>query len=389
MKTKNKRIPGCIVLILALSTTLPAGINPQFFTQRHSSNTRYNGLSNAGVAIPEAVTSIALNPSLVHYWHFANQTKYSASAAYERDSVFSKSIISTGASWYINEKTTIGTLYRNLRHGDDNYQNEVVLCTAGRLFDKSLNQGAVNLGMNIRFERMNWRSSGLDSLPILHKIFDDSGKIDTVIQAGKYKSDYLYRFLDENRLLFDLGFFQDNILPGLDFGLSLYNLFGFAWQSDRPSVGHRSDTIWDSTFIVARPDTCIDTAVYTNTWEKERGGIDKVYKRMAVGLAYHANIMQDKVTILIPFDLEFLGLFDRSQKIKLGFSTGIEAWLNNMVCLRFGYALSPKYITGTPDDITFKNSTIFSGGASVKFEHISCDIFLQGQNWGIGSTVAF
>lgn len=371
-------------------TNLSAEINPQFTTQRHFSNPRYAGLSNTGVAIPDAVTGAVLNPSLVHAWHFNNETKYSASAAFERDSVYSRYIISTGASWYINEKTTIGTLYRNLKNSDDHYQNEVVLCVAGRLFDKSFTQGAVNLGFNCRFESVNWKT-GLDSLPIVQKMFDDSGDIipESTTTIGKYESPFDSHFDKDKRLLFDLGFFQDNIFQGLDFGLTFHNLLGFTWLSDKPTTKHKADTTFDTTVTDTFPQSLIDSSYHVAQWKDSKGRNKKVYKRMTVGLAYHANIIQNKVMILIPFDLEFIGLFDRKQKMKLGLHTGLEAWLTEKICLRFGYAYSPNYISGTPGNITLKGENIFSGGASARFEHLSFDIYIQGQNWGVGSTVAF
>ena len=110
---------------------------------------------------------------------------------------------------------------------------------------------------------------------------------------------------------------------------------------------------------------------------------------MTVGLAYHTNIIQNKVMILIPFDFEFIGLFDRKQKIKLGLHTGLEVWLTEKIGVRFGYAYSPNYISGTPGNISLESKNIFSGGASARLEHLSFDIYIQGQNWGVGSAVAF
>ena len=376
-------------LLILLFINLSAEVNPQLTTQRHSSNPRYAGLSNTGVAIPDAITGAMLNPSLVHSWHWNNQTKYSASAAFERDSVFSKFIISTGASLFINEKTTLGTLYRSLRNGDDNYQNEVVLCIAGRLFEKSLRQGAVNLGMNFRYESLNWKTD-TDSLPIVQKMFDTSGIIisgsDSLL--GKYKSNIENDFDKEKRLLFDLGFFQDNIFQGMDFGLTFHNLLGYVWKSDKPVIKHKPDTTYD-TLTDTIPQSLIDTSYHIAEWKESRARNKKVYKRMTVGLAYHTNIIQNKAMVLIPFDLEFIGLFDRKQDMKLGLHTGIEVWLGTYIGLRFGYALSPSYIEGTPGDITLENDHIFSGGASARFDRISFDLYIQGQNWGVGSTVAF
>ena len=378
-----------IICIILSYITISAEINTQFTTQRHSSNSRYAGLSNAGVAIPEPVTGAVLNPSLVHAWHFNNETRYSASAAFERDSVFSRYIISTGESWYINEKTTLGTVYRNLKNSDDHYQNEVTLCVAGRLFDKTFNQGAVNLGFNVRFESVNWET-GLDSLPIVQKMFDDSGIIipESTTTIGKYKSSFNSHFDKDKRLLFDLGFFQDNIFQGLDFGLTFHNLLGFTWLSDKPVIKHKADTTYD-TLTDTIPQSLIDSSYHVAEWKDSKGRNKKVYKRMTVGLAYHANIIQNRVLILIPFDLEFIGLFDKKQKMKLGLHTGLEVWLTEKIGVRFGYALSPNYISGTPGTITLESEHIFSGGASARFEHLSFDVYIQGQNWGVGSTVAF
>lgn len=385
-----KPFHSLIILINILFTISAAEIDPQFTTQRHSSNPRYAGLSNTGVAIPDAVTGIVLNPCLVHTWHFNNETRYSAAATFDRDSIFDRYIIGTGASYYINDKTTLGTLYRSLKNSDDRYQNEVVVCVAGRLFDKTFNQGAVNLGFNFRFESVNWKS-GLDSLPIVQKMFDDSGTLipESTATIGKYTSSFNGHFDKDKRLLFDLGFYQDNIFPGMDFGLAFHNLLGFTWLSDKPDIKHKADTTFDTTVPDTLPQSLIDTSYHVAQWKESKGRNKKVYKRMTVGLAYHTNIIQNKVTILIPFDLEFIGLFDKKQKIKIGLHTGLEVWLTENIGLRFGYAYSPNYISGAPGAISLNNENIFSGGAGARLEHVSFDIYIQGQNWGIGSTVAF
>ena len=304
--------------------------------------------------------------------------------------MFSKFIISTGASLYLNEKTTLGTLYRSFKTGDDNYQNEVVLCVAGQLFERNSNKGPVSLGMNFRFETVNWRTD-IDSLPIVQKMFDTSGIIisgsDSLL--GKYKSSFKNDLDKEKRLLFDLGFFQANIFEGLDFGLTFHNLLGYVWKSDKPVMKHEIDTTFDTTVIPKIPTSLIDSSYQVAEWKDTRYRNKKVYKRMTAGLAYHTNIVQNKVMILIPFDLEFLALFDKNQKMKIGLHTGIEAWLSTHIGLRFGYARSPSYIEGTPGNINLEKDHILSGGASARFDHISFDLYIQGQNWGVGSTVAF
>ncbi len=378
-----------LLFILFLFSNLFSEINPQFSSQRHTSNPRFAGLSNAGAAIPEGVSSVTINPALIHNWHWINKTKYSTSAAYERDSVFSKHIISTGASWQINNVTTIGSFYRNLKNSDENFQNEVIVCVAGRMFDKSVDQGAVNFGMNMRIERLEWESNDLDSLSIKTKIYtNDSLLSDT---STKYPSSYTTRSIKETRLLFDLGFFQDNIFEGLDFGLTFHNLFTRRWKAESPSVTHSKDTVKeaDSLIFLDTTTTIKDSAKHSGKWEDTKGRNHKVYKRMTIGLSYHTNIVQNKVMLLVPLDIEFLGLFDKRQDVKVGLHTGLEAWLNHKICLRFGYAFAANEISGRPGDITFKNGHLFSGGAGVRFERIGFDVYIRKQDWGLGSTVSF
>ncbi len=376
------RINVLFLFLLAINTF--AEINPQFTTNRHLSNTRFNGLSNTGVAIPEAVSSILVNPSLIHNWHWLNKSKYSAVMSYERDSVFSRYIIGTGASWQINDVTTVGTLYRNMKNSDDNIQNDIIVCVAGRMFDKKFDQGAVNLGMNIRFENLDWKTREIDSLEVIQHFYSPK---DTTHTTTKYMPvNYTSKMIKERRLLFDLGFFQDNIFKGLDFGLTFHNLFAYVWRSEDLT---EKDTTWQTNDTTAYIDSVKDSSYYVNEWNDDNDRNNKVYKRMTVGISYHTNIIQNKIMLLLPFDLEFIGLFDRKQDIKLGLHTGLEGWLNDKICLRFGFAYSPNYISGKPGSLTIKNDKIFSGGAGVRFDRISFDVYIQKQDWGIGSAVSF
>ncbi len=386
---KKTTLQKYFIVIFLLSTGIFSEIlNPQFCAHRHYTNIRYMGLSNAGVAIPEPATSILLNPALIHSWHWKNGFSYAATAAYENDSVFSRHVISTGGSWQVNEVTTVGSLYRNLKRADNNYQNDIIICVAGRLFDKSLNQGAVNLGMNIRLETLRWENL-LDSLPVHAHVYDDTGAYKTTELISKYKSSFSKSSLKETRLLFDLGFYQDEIFPGMDFGLTFHNLFTRHWKSDKPTGSHVYDTTYDTVLTDIFIDTVYNTTVHTSKWTDSKGRFPKVYKRMTVGLAYHAPIMQEKVMVVLPFDVEFLGLFDKKQDIKVGLHTGIEAWFIKKIGIRFGYAYAPDHILGTPGDITFESSHILSGGASVHFEKVRFGVYIKKQDWGIGSTVTF
>ncbi len=386
MKEKIKHL--LFISILILSFFYPAAsdeINLQFETQRTLFNPRFSGLSNTGVAIPEDISSATLNPALVHCWHTNNKTRYSGTVSYAKDSLFSKYHLNLGGSCYINDKATLGTIYRYLKKDDDNSQNEVVFSFAGRLFDKSMDQGAVNLGINLRYENLKWKDNNLDSLTTSYSIYQDT-ILDTVL-TYMYEPNINSRFFEENRLIFDLGFFQDNIIKGLDFGITFHNLFGYRWYTEKPVV---RDSIWSLNDSIIKPDTLIDSSYYVDDWRDDNARNKKVYKRMTIGLCYHPDIMQNKVSLLLPFDLEFIGIFDKNQDVKIGLHTGIEAWLfDNNICLRFGYAYAPKYITGYSGNLGIKNDHLLSGGIGAYFERISFNVFMRKHDWGIGSVIAF
>jgi hypothetical protein len=347
-------------------------LNLQYTTQRNYSNPRFLGLSNTGGALPEAISSTFLNPSLVHFWHWKNETKYSAFFLYENGEYFKKNNISTGVSWYIYEKTSIGALYRNLTRDDDRFQNEILINLSGKLFDKSIDQGAVNIGVNIRYEDLRWVYDDLDSTLTIKKNIADTSQKDSV----KYFPDINKRNIEQRRLFFDLGFFQDNIFPGMDFGLSFHNLLGRFWESENPKL---------SNFI----DTIIDSSYYKYEWSKKKGRNPKEYKRMTVGIAYNIRLLDNILIVIIPFDLEFLGLFEKKKPIKIAIHTGIEGWLNEKICLRFGYSRAPDNIYGKTKPLKFSYDHILCGGASTRFEHIAFDVYMKKNEWGIGCVVAF
>jgi len=375
--------------LLSMFFNVYAEINTQFATQRHISNIRIAGLSNAGVSILEGVSSVNINPSLVHSWHWANSKIYSAFIAYEKDSVFKDHIVSSGASWFINEKATIAANYRFMKNSSNHFHNETVICLAGRLFDKSLNQGAVNLGVNIRYESLNWQKQTIDSLPIIQKNYDETGEFVNDSLLRKYKSPYKKYTTEEKRLLFDIGFFQDNIAKGLNLGLTFHNPFGFYWRSEKPFLNHTGDTVYYTQPIDTIIREIVDSSYYIDKWEKNKGRNKKNYKRMTVGISYTFNLMQNKLAFLIPFDLEFIGLFYKKQDTKIGLHTGIEACIINKICVRFGYARAPNYISGEPQDLSIFHENIISGGIGIRFKFVTLDVYMQAQDWGVGCTTSF
>lgn len=374
-----------LTLLIGVLTSTTAEIDLQFGANRSLFNYRFCGLSGSGVAIPEAVSSATLNPALVHNWHFLKERKYSGLVGYEKDSLFEKNILSTGASAYLNDKSTVGALYRLLNSTEENRQNEVIITFAGRLFDKSLNQGAVNLGFNLRYESFKWTDPYTDSLNTLRYIYKDT-LLDSIL-LHRYLPPNQMRVREENRFLFDLGFYQDNVVPNLHFGLVFHNLLGYTWQSHSPSV---NDTIWSFIDSTTNDSIVVDSSYLMSNHDKKAEKNNKVYKRMTIGIAYQPNIAQNKVTLMVPFDLEFIGIFDRDQDLKIALHTGLEVWLlDKIIGLRFGYARGPKHITGRPGYLSMEPSNIVSGGLSFHFDHIAFDVFMQKQDFGIGTILSF
>ena len=171
----------------------------------------------------------------------------------------------------------------------------------------------------------------------------------------------------------------------MDFGLTFHNLLGRFWESENPKLSNLLYPIHDSTQI----DTIVDSSYYSSEWSKKNGRNPKEYKRMTVGITYTIRLMDNILILIIPFDLEFFGLFDKKKSIKIAMHTGIEGWLNEKICLRFGYSRAPYNIYGKAKPFSVSNDHILCGGASVHFEHIAFDVYMKKNEWGIGSVVAF
>lgn len=362
----------------------------QFAQQRRATNHRYAGLAGAGVSIPEPVSSISLNPALIHHFHQYSETAHSISLSYERDSLFDAMILNSGTSYNINERTTISANYRFLKNSknDDKLSNEAIISVAGTMFDQTGDaQGGVDIGFNIRYSYAKWYQKSTNPIQSFQILSDSSGiisnelisSIDTVLNCKE----------EEHHLLFDLGLFQDNILENLDFGITFYNLFGFHWKKRNPE--QKVSTVTDT---VTSPDTTIDTSTYyySDSWLKDNGKNHKSYKRMTVGLSYHVPLLNEKLNVLVPFDLEFFGLFNKKENLKLAFHTGLETWLaKGRVGLRFGYARAPYNISGSPQSFSIKNQNIFTGGGSIRFKMFGLDLYFTEyrQEWGLSAFVSF
>lgn len=389
-----------IVFVLLFFSNILSQISAQCFTaetadrqfaqQRRVMNHRYAGLAGSGVSIPEPVSSISLNPALVHHFHQYTETKHSISLGYERDSLFNAMILNSGTSFQINEKTTVSGYYRFLKNSNnkDKLTNEATISVSGTMFDQGADaQGGVDVGMNMRYSYGKWYKKANNTVQIFETISDSTAtlsnemisSIDTTLDCME----------EEHRLLFDIGLFQDNIFNNLDLGITFHNLFGFHWKKTNPI---KKDSTTSDTSLTSDSITDTTTYYFSNSWKKDNGKNHKSYKRMTVGLSYHAPLMNEKLNILVPFDLEFFGLFNKDEDLKLAFHTGLETWFaKGRVGLRFGYARSPYSISGSPESFEIENQNIFTGGGSLRFKMFGIDLYFTEyrQEWGLSAFTSF
>jgi hypothetical protein len=116
--------------------------------------------------------------------------------------------------------------------------------------------------------------------------------------------------------------------------------------------------------------------------------MDGYYRRLTIGGAFHSNIVKGKVDLVIPADLEFLGLFDQSdpRNTAVMFRCGIEANIVDRVALRFGYGREPYRVErGT----TPTNRNVFTGGAGFHYKGIGADAYIATSGWGAGASLNF
>jgi hypothetical protein len=286
---------------------------------------------------------------------------------------------------------------RYLEREDKSKIHEGIACFSGRLFDKSVDQGAVNIGINIRYERMRLNRSAFDTL-YTRKIrevrnnltgVDSILSIDTVGFATTGTGS-----INENRLVVDLGFYQDKVADRLDFGLTLHNIAGYFWKKETP------DTIYRDTLLLQ--DSSGTDAIYT--YEKRQyysdqtsetdGWMDRRYRALTVGLLYYTKVMEDKMLLRLPFDLSMWRVFDKSRKTIFSFRTGVEAVLFENYALRFGYARAPRTVWEARPDLGANQDKLhlansFTGGAGIRISTVNVDFYLETDGWGVGASYAF
>ncbi len=342
-----------------------------FTPQRSFYSAAQKAMGDAGIAMSSGITAGLLNPSLVNiYRKDMKETHGSVTAGFGRDSLYNKLMLPLGVS-YSADDGTAGLFYRYLLSDDELSHHEFTFNLSGLLFPASEDQGAVDFGLNIRIETMKWKNRELEPLYVVTRYIDTASnkKGDTIALSAP---DMLKGELSQTNCILDLGFFQPEILPGVDFGLTLRNLAGFTWRKERPFIYTSRDTMNDS--------IAIDSLLYSNQKQKEKQWIHKKYKTLSAGIVYHAAIKPNSFTLSIPLDLEIFGLFDKKMKNRFVFKGGIEAVVAGHFALRLGYSRSPGIII--KDFTNIKNLNFFTGGGGVRIDPMTFDFYVSHNVFG-------
>ncbi|MFP4416888.1 MAG: hypothetical protein ACOC41_00520 [Chitinivibrionales bacterium] len=363
--------------------------DPLLTTQHTQRSARSSALAYAGIALPSGPATAFLNPALLYAWGH-NQPSTVIGISYGRDSIYQEHITGASICRKLSPVLSLGGLYRYLKTSGQNNTHEANVSLSGRLFNESYNQGPVDLGLNIRWELMK-QSQSVYGSHVVHGSFTGGHGVaaynptDTMIGERKAFTH------TENRFTLDIGFFQSRIAENIDFGITFTNLLGYWISKDEPAMRRKrlyfpADTAENENTVPSDTTSYTDSLFFVS--EDSREWVDGKYRGLTAGIVFSKQLVQDKILIQIPLDIEFLGLLKRSVHTHTILRIGAELWINENYSLRFGYARAPMTYHG--DFSKLENHHLFSGGAGFSLNHIAIDLYIKGsQEWGISAQLGF
>jgi hypothetical protein len=350
-----------------------------FHGGRFMGDIRAAGMAGSGCALPSGPLSVYANPSLVHSYAKGLGLRGLLSAfSYEQQGpLYDGHVVTTSAGYYAEKKGTVVNMYRYLHGNDDeqtDYQTSVVY--ANQLFESGDRQGAVDIGIAMRYEQSNWNTYGLPARYRYTYEYDTlpARRVPTPLDTSMVSPGSIL----EKRLLFDLGFFQPHITPNLDFALVLHNLFGYAWNETRPWV--EPVDVVDSTGLDTAGERYVDEYVTDNGW------IDGWYRRMTLGVLFYSDIVKNRFMVRVPLELEFIGLFQRGHVTHTMFRCGVEIEFRSMVLLRVGYGREPELLEKGADP---ENRNVFTGGVGFHYRGLAVESCFGTDLWGLGVSFCY
>jgi len=311
----------------------------QLFSRAAPQSVVSQSFAGAGTAIPHDVFQGLVNPSLTATLGGA---KGVFSAGYGRNAVFDRLALPFGAV-FAEEGGAMGLYYRYLR-GSRGDAHDAVVNFAGRMFEQSDAQGPVEFGLNIRYEQSSWRRDVWSAAVDCDDCTDDADN--SVMRTVSANS---------KNLLFDIGFYQPHVYPGLDFSFVVTNLFGYGWNN-------------------------IDGVDTTKT----SGWTNGKHRTMIVGVLYTWPVW-GSLTLRVPIDFEMANMFTKSLPNKYAVRAGAEALIIGMYSVRFGYAYDAPE---DPVDVftNFDYRHLFFGGVGVSIKPVLVDFFAGKDEFGVSAT---
>ena len=373
----------------------PGNIDPLIASESVPCDARSGGTAGAGVALPGGLARAALNPALPRA--FARQTTPvvgMAFAGYGRQPPFSTHVVPVGIAINAEASGLWGTGGRFLERGKERRVYDAFLLYGGRFFDQNTTQGAVDFGVRIRYGRANWMVSGLDTLVNERYVRGADGLFERDSLWPSLSVPSRGRVLG-HQLALDVGFYQARIADNIDFGLVFHDLVGRLWEQERPWIeSRRVDTAWAWEI----PQDGGDPVEIPTVYHIEREYVDTLapphsrwyephQRRVTAGIVFRTPLLESRLWLLIPADLELIGLFDRAFKTRFVIRTGVEGVIMERLALRAGYAreLSPVQRGEVPQ--TYRNR--FTAGAGVLFSPVMVDVALGRDRWLLTASVVF
>ncbi len=342
-----------------------------FTPQRSFFCAAQKGLGDAGIALPSGLSAGILNPALVNvYRKEVRETHGSICAGFGRDSLYNMLMLPFAIS-YSADDGSAALFYRHLSGDSKLSHNEFTFNLSGLVSPGGQDQGAVDFGVNIHLQSIKFNNRELDPLFSVTRYLDTLHRRnnDTITNTT---TDKILGELKQTNLILDIGFFQAQVLQNVDFGLTLRNVTGFSWRTAKPFVQRSSDTLNDSIIV--------DSLQYIYKEQKKGQWLHRKYRTLSTGITWHADIKPESFTLILPLDLEILGLFDKKIKNTFVFHGGIEALIINRFSLRFGYSRSPGILMKGFSQI--KNLNFFTGGGGVHIDPIVFDFYISHNVFG-------
>jgi hypothetical protein len=352
----------------------------RIFTPRQMySSAGGNGCSGAGIALPWNPASALLNPALLYSCRNGNAPRsWSAYAGYGRDSLFDRFIIPFGLTGFRRmDAIAAHGRFASSGFGLAEYDASATWCR--RVWTRGSRRGALDAGVNMRYEYAPWERRGLDTLFSARSFYDSLGRrmrpdekngFTLPPEGGKFR---------ENRVFIDAGLFKPEIASHLDCGVVLENLLAFRWGKERPAADVRRDTTGtngDTTIVVTQRS-------YRMEYEKYSGWIPLRYAVLSLGWNLRIGNPTGRFSFCVPIDLKTYGLFDRAMKETYAVHCGVQMHVMRDIFLRVGYEHAPGLVHEGWRNLAPDNNVTFGASLLPAGMPVVIDIYATHNEWGM------